>query len=281
MKFKQWLEIVEPMRPKGARKSNFTINLGTNTARPATRFRWKTSLGNSIDLNFEHGEADTYTVVFYVNGTLFDDAPKNTVNSRDPEILSTIMHALREKADALNAQVLYFRAAKSDKDSRLVRNLPQKDLAARAIGYLNQFKQMASNYKVQLIPPSQVRLDLFKKLNKPDPMPRADFDQKRWMLWANSVHSLIEKQQPLGNISSIEGAGLEPSELRLIGFDPTPLVQTLKALDEVFKSMTPEGFLKNKNRRAEVYDKLMQRYMSDKWNVIRKEDFFELTRKSD
>ena len=101
------------------------------------------------------------------------------------------------------------------------------------------------------------------------------------MLWANSVHSLIEKQQPLGNISSIEGAGLEPSELRLIGFDPTPLVQTLKALDEVFKSMTPEGFLKNKNRRAEVYDKLMQRYMSDKWNVIRKEDFFELTRKSD
>lgn len=280
MQFKQWLEIVEPVKAKGIRKSNFVINPGTNTARPATRFKWKTSLGNVIDLHFQHGQDGSYTVVFYVNGTLFDDAPKNTVNNRDSEILPTVMHTIRDKADALNAQELTFRAAKSDNDQKIIRNLPIKNLSVNAIDLLQQLKQKVSTHEVRMVPPPQSRIDLYLKLKRPPPIARPDIDQSRWMKWANLIQSLIEKQESFGNLTTIKGAGLEPNELQSIGFDPTQLVQILKELDQVFKSMTPEGLLRNKNRRAVIYDKLMQRYMSDKWNISRTNDYFELTRKS-
>jgi len=278
MQFKQWLEFIDPVKPKGVRKSSIVLNPGTNTARPVTQFSWKTSLGNVVKLHFQHTGPDEYTVIFYVNNTLFDDAPKNTVDGRDSEILPTVIHLLKTKADAINAKKLDFRAYKSENDSKVVRNLDDKTIVSDTLMHLDQLKNIISSHQIKMIPPSQQRIDLFRKLNRPDPIPQPDINQKRWLNWIDNVKESIKNQQPF----VLESALTElhsGTELDSIGYNSEKLISSLRELINVFKSRTPEGFIKVKNRRAEIYKKLMDRHMTDKWNVEIKGDYFYLTRK--
>lgn len=280
MKFKTWLEIVELKNPKGVRKSTIIKDKGTNLAKPSIQFRWKTKLGNDIRLQFDIDGINEYKVVFYVNNTLYDDAASNTNNGRDPEILSGIFYLLMSKADKLGAQKINFRGHQSENDTKIVRGLNFEQYKPKLLELLNQFESVVQNHQVQMVPPSQYRIDLFKKLNRGVPVPTPDFNKNAWQNWIKlTINAVQNNERLIGNINGLK-TGIGNGDFSVLHFDFNNLVDTMTNFSNAVESNSPEGWTKTRNRRTAIYTKLVNRYMADKWDVEIRGDWFYLTRKS-
>lgn len=281
MNFRQWLEIVEPYNPSGVRKSNIVKDKGTNRAKEAIQFRWKTKLGNVVKLHFDYDGPNAYTVVFYVNGTLFDNAAVNQNNGRDPEILAGIFYLLKEKANQLKADKLSFRGQDSESDTKTIRNIDPNQYKELALKELNAFSQVINNHQVQMIPPTQSKIDLYKRLNRDDPQPMPDFNKPLWLKWLQNIHNEIKMGNRITNFIDQLKTGMGVSDFKNINVNLKSLIETLTNFDNAVISNSPEGWQRTKNRRTIIYTKLVNRYMSQDWNIEINGNWFYLTRRTD
>lgn len=278
MNFKLWLnEIVELQKPSSkVKKSNFIKNKGTNSAYSVVQFQWRTKLGNNVKLHFIKKENDAYDVIFYVNDTHFDNETAKQNRTRDPEVLSSVLHVLRNKADELNIKKLTFLAQKSEKDYKIIFNLQIEPLKTNILNSLKELLQFLETRKTQLIAPTKTQIELAKKFNRPKPENKPDINPN----WKDKIKELIKKiedEQMIG-INDFEiSYNSAHDEFKNIGYDLKEILIKLKKYKEVIQSNSPDGFIRHKNRRAEIYDKLIRKYFSD-WNITRNDDYFELTR---
>lgn len=277
--FKLWLEAIEPKRPSGVRKSNIVKDKGTNVAKPSTQYQWKTKLGNNVKLHFDHEGDDTYRVVFYVNNTLHDDAPNNTDNGRDTEILPGVFWLLKDRADRLGAKRLNFRGESSDKDTKIVRGLDPEKFKPRALAELQNFEAIVMGHQVQMIPPTQRKIDLWQKLNRGDPQPTPDFRKDGWVRWIAQAKEAIVNNDSENKIVDglLTGQGI--GDFNPIGFDPTNLISALSDFFNAVKSNTESGWTRKRNRRTAIYTRLVQKHMAEDWDIEISGDWFYLTRK--
>jgi hypothetical protein len=276
MDFKFWLknEVVEPMKPTSSvKRSVFIKNKGTNVAKPILQFKWKTKLGNEVKLHFDKKDENSYDVVFYVNDTHFDDETANEDTIRDPEVLSSVIFVLRKKADDLKANRLTFDAQKSDKDYKKVFNLPLEPSKSQTLDSVKELLFKLKNRTPVMIPVKQSLIDLAAKLNKPIPKERPDIDPK----WIEILEKTLREVQVNQLISSEDDFFNFSNPFESIGYDPKDLIENIKRWNQVVKSRSEEGWIRYKNRRAEVYDRLMKRHFGD-WKIQRNANRFELTR---
>jgi len=109
MNFKTWLEIVEPMIPKGYRRKNVIKNATTNVAKPMVKINFTTSLKNKVEVQFIETWDNEYQVIFYVNNVL-DDQASATEGIRDPEILPGVVGLMKREADKAHIRKFEFTA---------------------------------------------------------------------------------------------------------------------------------------------------------------------------
>lgn len=278
MNFKLWLnEIVELQKPTSkTRKSTVIKNKGTNLAKPILQYQWKTKLGNDVKLHFDKTDENAYDVVFYVNDTHYDDETADGNRIRDPEVLNSVLYTLKKKADELAMQKLTFHAQKSEKDYKFIYNLPietQKNLVLGLLGDLLHFLQTRTPKQV---PPRQSQIELAKKFNRPMPQDKPDI-QPEWQEKIKLLIKTVQDEQKIDFYDFLQSYHSMFDEFKQIGYDLKNLLRHLKKYNDIVESRSPEGWKRHKNRRAEVYDKLMQRHFSD-WNVVRNGDYFTLTR---
>jgi len=268
------LSLLDLLVPK---KSNIVKDAGTNVSRPAMQFKWTTKLGNEIKLHFDNQGNDAYTVIFYVNDTLFDDAAKSETG-RDPEILSGILYLLKDRSDRIGAKSLNFTGHKSDGDTKLVRGISPEEPKKEALFHLNQFDQAVNQHQVQMIPPSETKLKLWKRLSRDVPTPTPDFNQNRYRKLVDSFGTAVRNNQRIYSLIN----ELKSSEMRdfdTIGYDIRPLIASLTQYENAISSNSPEGWKKTKNRRTAIYTRLVNKHMSSDWDIEIEGDRFELTRK--
>jgi len=280
MRFRTWLEVVELSKPHGrVHRSIIVKDKGTNVAKESTQFKWTTALGNVVKLQFDHDGPNSYRVMFYVNDTLFDDAASNQNNGRDPEILSGIFYLLKNKATALGAEQLTFTAHKSDADTKVIRNVDPEQYKRRALYELQQFASQVQNHQVQMVPPSETKINLWRKLKRGEPQPMPDFRQDLWLKWIQSIHSEISQNKPITQFFNQLKTGIGVGDFSAINFSLDKLTSALTDFDNAVASNSTEGWERTRNRRAAVYTKLVNRYLSDDWDIKIDGDWFRLTRK--
>lgn len=278
MKFKAWLEIVEPTKPLGkVRKSHFVKDQGTNIAKPAIRFSWITKLGNTVKLHFIKEGENEYEVVFYVNDTLYDDASTNTENGRDPEILSGIFYLLKDRADRIGANRLNFRAYESEGDTKILRGLDPNRYKPKALLELSKFSHAIQSYQPKLIQPSQTKIELWKRLGRGHPEPLYDFSKDVWMRLIPNIEDSINNNKRIdGFINELKIA----EKFKPLNYDVTSLIEALTDFDNALESNSEQGWRRTRNRRASIYSKLINKIMTDEWDIENNGTRFYLTRKS-
>lgn len=276
IKFQTWLEIVDPIKPFGkVRKSKFIKNQGTNTARPAIRYSWTTKLGNIVTLHFIQKDQDAYEVIFYVNNTMYDDAATNQENGRDPEILSGIIYLIKDRADRIGANKLEFEAYHSDADTKILRGIDSNLYKYKALLELNKFHKIVQAYEPKLIPPTQIKIDLWKRLGRGDPKPLYDISKDMWIRSIRNTEEAIKNNSRIADFID----SLKINDFNFLNYDISNLIEVLTNFDNALESNSEQGLRRVKNRRAAIYSKLIDRIMTNDWNIERYGNRFYLTRK--
>ena len=282
MRFKVWLEIVDPAKPLSrVNRHNIVKDKGTNVAKPAVQFSWRTKLGNMVKLHFTSEGENSYEVVFYVNDTLYDDASANTENTRDPEILSGIFYLLKEKADKLGANELSFRAYESKNDTKTIRGLDSNEPKSQAITELQRLGMAIQQYQPQLVQPNQNKLDLWKKIGRGVPEPTPDFNTNTWMSLVSQLTNAIQSEQRIITYIDQLKTGIGTDKFRVLNYDFGSLLESLTNFDNAVASNSEQGWPRKRNRRAIIYSKIINRTMAGEWDIQTNgsSDRFTLTRK--
>jgi hypothetical protein len=263
MNFKLWLEIAELRKPTSKVKRQTIIkDKGTNVARPMTQFQWNTQLGNNIKLQMEPQGDNSYSVIFYVNDVLYDFASKKEGHPRDVEVLSNVFFVLKQKADKLGAQKLTFRAHKGERDERYITGLDPGKYKLQALAEIDKLKQEVLSKEPEWAPPTPKIVSLYQKIKRE--VPKAV--QHDIIILLNRIIEKINKGEEIDDLIY----ALENKR-------PGPVIQTLKQWNDAVKSNSPTGLTVHKNRRREIYRRILQRDFTN-WNISIDGDRFELTR---
>lgn len=292
LNFRQWLfEIAELRKPTTkVRKRNIIKDKGTNVAKSAILYQWKTKLGNVVKIHFIPHEDDVYEIVFYVNDTLDDQSHKTDESQRDAEIIPGVFYIIREKAEKLNAKELTFVAHRSNGDEKIIRNIEIEPKKQIAVQLLKDFHQKITNHIPQQVPLSNSRLTSIRKFLNPDHSGyELDFEKEPWIRWTGQINYIImqkiwddlyhpdaviyELKNLAGNLLSAE------YKFEIIKYNPKDLYSALVDLSNALQSHTERGWTRKSNRRTAIYSRMVNRYLSDRWNVETSNDRFVLTRK--
>ena len=155
----------------------------------------------------------------------------------------------------------------------MIYNLPLEPIKSNLVKTLESLLDFLKTRTPVMIPPSQERLDLFKKFNKPAPEPRPDFSHETIEKLDNILEKINTNQ--LADYDQLFQSYIQ-KEFEAIKYDPNPLIEMIKRYNQIIESQTG-GWNRYKNRRAEVYEKLMQKFFSD-WKIERSRNNFTLTR---
>lgn len=268
-------EIVDNLEVPKYRNRKVIVNKGTNTAREIREYKWNTRLGNEVKLQYfpKDGGPDntSYDIRFYVNDTLFDNASQKEGSARDPEILLAIFGILAK--NPIKATTITFTAFDSENDVKVIRNMPiekPKEMVLKEIGSLENIIKM---HIEKMVNPSKERIDLFTKLGRPVPGPSLDFDKNKWLGWINSLRQSIMQNSLLDDY--IDKIYVSAKELSVINYNNENLIELMKQFNYAAKSMTESGWLRRRNRRESVYEKLIKKHLPN-WNMTKNGNYFKL-----
>ena len=273
MSFKLWLEVAELNKPSSSvRRKTIIKDKGTNVARPVVQFQWTTKLGNTIKLQMEPTDQarTSYFVIFYVNDVLYDFASKKEASARDYEILGNVFYVLKEKADKLNAQSLTFRAHKGERDDpRIVRGQDPNAQKPEIFGLIDRLKKNILRFEPEWAAPDEKKVALYQRIKKEVP---ATIQHKSIVILNNilkAVENNEEIDQLIYNFQVMHGT----EDL---------LIKKLQDYNNAVKTNRPEGLSVPRNRRRNVYMKVLQRDFSQDWNIRTdgvNDEHFIMTRK--
>lgn len=277
--FEEWLnEIVAPRKPSGMiKRNNITQNAGTNNPKAVIQYQFKTKLKNIVKVWFKVKGDDSYEVIFYVNDSLKDDSGKNP-NGRDPEILPGVLHIIQDKSSSLNAKEITFQAFSDEDDSQVLKNLPIDSYRQKLNSQIDYFSNVLRRFPVEMIPPSQSRIDLFARLNRGVPEPLPNLDTKLLLNLMDDLKMSLESPESSRPAINNVMEKLYSVDWKQFNIDPKPMQMAIKDFEGALESNTESGWRKFKNRRESVYEKLVQRYFARDWKISKSGTFFTLTK---
>lgn len=267
-------EIVVPTRPlNNIDRRRITKSGGTWRQRKVLEFSFRTSVGNVVKVHFDEKEDKEYDIMFYVNETQYDKAAGE---DRDSEILNGVLWIIRNKSESLGAKSLTFEAQIGEGDVKTVRGLNIDRFKPIALSFLKRFRDQLSQHQVQMIEPNA---SLYIKLNRPVPPARVDLDKAKWLNFVDELEKRIHSNSSLVEFLSNFNGSLYTNHIEKI-FDIKDLVNSLNNLSNAIESNLESGWRRHKNRRESLWTKLVERYLSDVWDMKKSGTKFFLTRKS-
>lgn len=264
-------ELLEPKKPESKVKSSTLSKSGLqgSTNKIAQR-SFTTKKGNLVEIQFKtttEGNEKVTDVVFYVNGTMYDNASTEGKDiDNDFDILSGVGYIVKTYLDKAKINKCTFQAYSSESDTKLKHNIPVErpkrellksleGLSTVTTGLLKTAEDEIQSDKYNLI------LEIIRALNQylTQPVERyssRDFDKMYWQI-RRAIDMKLSKYP-----------------------ESQDAIAQLEYFMTVIRSYSTEGVLVKQNRRFQVYSKILNKFFSNDWNIQTYGDHFTLTRKT-
>jgi hypothetical protein len=271
------VEFLDPKKPTNI-KTKRQKKLGVQGSHSLVIIKeFNTSHGNNVKVCFQkiedpfEDEDFQYTVYFYVNDTMHDR------DDRDPQIFPMVLYVIKSFIERNKVTGFKFIAISSTNDEKTVRGMDEEKFKREYFKKLQVLVDyMKANPKKE-IEPSQKQIDLYKKVNRPLPK---FYNIQNYDKIVDALKNLLANKD---NNQYIYSNGYS-----IVGyFNPT--IENSKMLNDIsdahsnfvnsMKSNTEDGVQIKKNRRAVVYKKLIDKFLSD-WDVNIDGDHFQLLKKN-
>jgi GNAT superfamily N-acetyltransferase len=286
-------EGIEPKKPLGAiRKKKVVKNRGMINQKNLDQIEFDTTSGNNVKVQIQirDGVGD---VVFYVNDTL-DDLGGRKDGSVDPEIMGGVLWIVDVYADRLELNGLTFSAWAGKGDTKVVRGLDIEKPREAALKGLREYMADVREYKANVIPPTPSRIALAKKLGR-EPTVVYDVNVGKLLRILEELVGEVENRDVARlydfeeeiHLSRSTGGGLPDDLMNMEPYnkleDLIPggieVLKLVKQYNVARMSHSEEGASVTRNRRQDLYKRLIDKFFSDKWNIKQDRNQFELTRK--
>lgn len=281
MKIKKLLEIITPKKPLSVKSSQFTKSGVQGTKELVKQRQFKTSKGNDVKVHFHPSKNSegkrNVDVVFYVNNTTYDDSSTQDGKiQNDFEILSGVLYLTKSFVNRGKYDSISFLAQSGDGDQKRVKGMNTEPIKQRLEGVAKEFRKEVASY----IPTKEEKdlaikrsKDILRKFNKTIP-PTVIY--KTELLDALDLIPDFLKDDNLELGYKIR-AKLQKYDKTVEKFDSYKNLQDiLNRLLEAYDSHSGDGVLIHRNRRASLYNKLVNRYFSNEWSIKQDGDMFNL-----
>lgn len=281
---RMFCEDITPTKPSGkVSMKRITKNKGTMKAHEIIQYEFNTKSGNNVKVQLSPKYDNSYDVVFYVNDTLDDASSTKGGNQRDIEILNGVLYVVKEVSKRLKAKELTFSAYSGKGDVKNYKNLDVSKPKQKLIQSFQNVKSKLEQYEPVEIPPSELRLKLSKDTGKPLNT-LYDLDKEKYLNVINDLENhiddkdyFIEMSHKLTDMISFDRSSRKVFTTKI---DPNDeLSSNITKYSRSLISNSEGGININKNRRSSLYDRLMNKYFSDEWDVSKIRDDFVLKKK--
>lgn len=279
MKVKEIIkELLEPKKPSNVKSSVFNKSGVQGSETKVSQRKFVTKSGNDVKVHFKQTGNDSVDITFYVNDSTEDAAVKG---GKDVEILPGVLHIVLQYLKKSKVNYCTFEAAGGSGDYKTKYNLPKDKIITSIKDHINQFKDKLSNTKIT---PEMEKNELDRinalraKLNKP-------LETTAIVIYKDQLlHTLSELET---NIETIEADQIrdlirymnEYSKNVLKWPEFEQLMKLLYEFQKVLSSYSEKGALIHRNRRQDLYSKLVDKYLSNDWDIETTGTMFYLTRK--
>jgi hypothetical protein len=279
MMFKEYmlLEGISVRKPLGKLVSKRVIkNRGMVGQKVVNQVQFVTQKGNDVKVQFEVRET-VGDVVFYVNDTL-DDLGGRSDGSVDPEILGGVLWVVGVYSDKMGLNGLTFSAWSGSGDNKVIRGLDTTKPLEVAKSVIKKYMDRVRGYKPIEIPPSESRIALAAKLGRPL--------VKVYDVNVGKLLEILGKMlEELNSGSFVDNREFEEMYWMGDGLEKkiSGASEVRDALDKyrvALLSQSETGAVVTRNRREDLYARLLDKFFSDKWDIVKKRNQFELTRKA-
>lgn len=243
-------EVVELSPPKSIETKSIKTDFGYEYD-----FSFRTSMNNNVSVKFICEKEGSCEVNFYVNHSMGDDSSNLPFGAvRDKEILSNVFHTIKQKLDELKINELKFVAVDGNKEKEL-RGYALQGLQAKGRKLKDALIESSKASKEQNVI-GQIKMFLYT-LPQMFEAPMWSFNERIINEFRNFLYN-DKKSSGIQNISNI----------RMLMDD---FLETFHKAKEDYHSV--------RNRRSNIYNKVLERNFSQDWKIHQEGDIFFLERK--
>lgn len=284
-------EILAPRKPDKVGSSTFSKSGVQGSKERIAQRAFTTSNGNVVKVHFaprmEDGEKST-NIVFYVNDTLSDNSSViGKDQNTDFEILSGVLHIVLSYLDKAKLNHCSFEAFAGEGDTKTKFNIPMDKYTNRVSSATDAF--YSKLVSIVITPEmTQAALDkrniLMTKLNKPLVTDVVVIYKDELLQLLSQVKKFIEKGQlSVDDISQFDQLyySIQRHNIRVETWPE--YLELMKAMDGLRTALTSHssgGVKVTKNRRFEIYSKMLNKYFANEWDIETYHTTFNLTRKN-
>ena len=276
------LEVIEPRKPSTTKSSTRSKSgVQGSTIKIADR-TFSTDAGNLVTVSFkpnvENGEKSV-DISFYVNGTTEDNA---TSGRTDGKILSGVLYIILQYLNRSRVNHCTFIAAPGERDNKKIYNIDKTSIVDVVKNCIGKLKNRILH---TVVTPQQKKESLDKtnalllKLGRPL-VTKIEYINKKELV--NALDVLFTK------ISDISAADLNDCTMYIQNNNKNvdKWIEYIELMDSIYKlhssliSQTPGGLNVHKNRRLELYTKMVNHYFAHDWDIDIYGTSFRLVRKN-
>jgi hypothetical protein len=243
-------ESIEPQKPSNKIiKKTIRKNKGTASESIWKQYEFTTSKGNNVKVQIKDRD-NSAEVIFYVNDKLDE-----TSRERDSEVLNGVLYILGTIKD--NYDEITFSAWSDKGDSKEIQDnteVVKKEFSDS----LKSFKNAVEQYEPIEEPMTAERMAILKKFNL-SPTKRFDIDKPKVLDILETIESDLSNTQTMDFVRQIENIGYGKKLSTFEGYEE--FLRKGKKLGNLLR-----GIKTNRNRRQDVYEKLVKRYLPG-WNL--------------
>lgn len=263
-------ELLEPKKPETQVKSSTITKPGIQGSKnKITQRSFTTKKGNRVDIQFNNksdGVEKETDVVFYVNGTMFDNASTEGKEiDNDFDVLSGVGYIVKQYLDKAKINKCTFTAYATANDHKTKFNIPI----------------------------DKPRKLLISALDQVEPVIRALLATEDDESQRDKYHTILEVIPPVVSLISTDKPHDYSKELDKIYWtirrantmqlsrypEMSNVITQFEKFSQVISSYDSAGAHVKQNRRFDVYSRILTKFFSSTWDIRTVGDNFILTRK--
>jgi hypothetical protein len=278
-------ELIEPKAPGNLKKSTITKAGTQGSPVKINQRQFTTSKGNVVKVHFKPFIEDNLKAVdvsFFVNDTMDDEAS----GQRDSEILPQVLHTVLAYAKTSKVQRITFSAVAGSGDTKTKFNIPlDRHVASLKSAIAVFYKKLIA---IEITPEMEKdELDrvnaIYAKIGKPLKTSATVMYKDELIAVLKQIMDFIDNLTPSENSGNEFNALYQEFMKYIKRTDNWPefhaLLKEFSNMAAVLYSYTKHGAMISKNRRLDLYTKLVQRYFAKDWDISITGTSFGLTRK--
>lgn len=277
-------EYINPTKPANVKKSEIRKAGVQGSIRKVKLYQFITSKNNNVKVFFEP-TLDAYDNKIIDVSFMVNDATFQLTHEKDSEILPQVVYIIKNYLKKSKTNIFKFTAFSDNRDTKLKHNVPVENTIKKLLPIIENVLTLL--YDVNITPEQQEKYlkqhnDLLKKLNKPPVNSISYIHKKELIELLNNAITFLNNLKPTENdaiqwqqiISNIQYYSKNVNNWQ----EYKNMIILATQLYEKLLSYTQYGYPMYSNRRANIYEKLLQKFAND-WIIDKTGDIFILYRK--